>query len=205
MCSALLLTPLVTYLTHRNEKDEGWQYTFGAGVGLIALNFLLIISIGLAKTHKINTSTFVGASMKTSLDSILLQKSFNISPLARKNTHDASEKLGWTLGEIYNIMNTDSERVFNASRNIHSVWTSFLSIPLAIGISYWLIGWAGVAGLASIIAFIPLVWLGAKVIAKTRRAANELADKRNGLVGDAIRNIRFLKCVDLVFSGYNIE
>lgn len=194
---AFIISLFITYFTRRNENREGWQYTFGAGAGIIAISTLITISSTLATAHMSNRISAVGANMKTSVDSLILQKAFVISPLARRKVKENSiDSIEWTDGVVLNILNVDSERILSALRDIHSLWMPFFLLPYVIGLAYWFIGWAGIAGACVTFAFYPLLWLGSKLKANLTVKLNSLNDYRSNLINDVIKNIRFIKYVD---------
>ena len=95
----------------------------------------------------------MGIEVRTALISMIYRKALKLSPAARQTQ---------TPGEINNHMSVDAER-WSQALPLTPFW---FSVPLEICIALWLLyrqlGWAALAGLATIIAVTPLQgWIAA--------------------------------------------
>ncbi|KAF9999563.1 Canalicular multispecific organic anion transporter 2 [Entomortierella chlamydospora] len=128
--------------------------------------------------------TNMGIEARTALVSMVYRKALKLSPAARQTQ---------TPGEITNHMSVDAERWAEALPLL-PMWGS---IPLEICIALWLLylqlGWASLAGLATIIAVAPLqAWIAAFFsVAKEQKL--EAMDNRIRITSELMSSMKIVK------------
>ncbi|KAF9124124.1 Multidrug resistance-associated protein 1, partial [Mortierella sp. GBA39] len=126
----------------------------------------------------------MGIEARTALISMIYRKALKLSPAARQTQ---------TPGEINNHMSVDAER-WSQALPLTPFW---LSVPLEICIALWLLyrqlGWASLAGLATIIAVTPLQGWIAAFFSKAKDAKLTAMDNRIRLVNEVLSGIKIVK------------
>ncbi|KAG9063053.1 hypothetical protein KI688_004653 [Linnemannia hyalina] len=126
----------------------------------------------------------MGIEARTALISMIYRKALKLSPAARQTQ---------TPGEINNHMSVDAER-WSQALPLTPFW---FSVPLEICIALWLLyrqlGWASLAGLATIIAVTPLQGWIAAFFSKAKDTKLTAMDNRIRLVNEVLSGIKIVK------------
>ena len=188
--------------------------SLGHGVAIVVGSTASLAVAQICRTHALYAMSVAGGEMKTLLAAMLTIKGFVISPLAQRNFSvsknsaslqlDSDEELhssdkeddeeaSWTTGTILTLVNTDSERIQLAMRNFNEAWPPLAAIPIVGGLSYWLISWPGLCGLAlTLFASLPLFPM-IRSLSNLRLRINVATDIRVTKVTDLVTGIRLLK------------
>ncbi|KAF9080449.1 Multidrug resistance-associated protein 1, partial [Mortierella sp. AD031] len=126
----------------------------------------------------------MGIEARTALISMIYRKALKLSPAAKQTQ---------TPGEINNHMSVDAER-WSQALPLTPFW---FSVPLEICIALWLLyrqlGWAALAGLATIIAVTPLQGWIANFFSKAKDAKLTAMDNRIRLMNEVLSGIKIVK------------
>ncbi|KAF9909339.1 hypothetical protein EC991_008724 [Linnemannia zychae] len=126
----------------------------------------------------------MGIEARTALISMIYRKALKLSPAARQTQ---------TPGEINNHMSVDAER-WSQALPLTPFW---ISVPLEICIALWLLyrqlGWAALAGLATIIATSPIQGWIAAFFSRAKDAKLTAMDNRIRLVNEVLSGIKIVK------------
>lgn len=215
----ILFKPILEYLAKFYHADPQTVSapSLGYGVGLVAASAALVFITYLLKTRSYYAMCVVGGEMRTILAAALTVKGFSISPLAQKPSISSkkagspnvdrdsefvkkrsgdngdSEEPGWTVGTMLSLVNTDTERIQYAMKNLNETWSAYLMLLILGPLSYWLIGWPTFAAMGcAIILSLPLLPM-LRHMSKIRVRINAATDARVTRVSDLVSGIRLLK------------
>jgi ATP-binding cassette subfamily C (CFTR/MRP) protein 1 len=100
---------------------------------------------------------------------------------------------GWSEGRIMNLMSMDTSRINQGSIMIHSLWTSPVSICLALALLLVNITYSALPGVALLLLVIPLLAKAVKVMLARRKAITPITDLRVTLTQEILQSVRFVK------------
>ena len=205
--------PFATYLQNCYFASNGDGPSFATGVGFLFATAAALLFTTLAKIHYENEVSLLGGELKTLLGSLMFEKSFVLSPLARrtirqgkvgKGDTQSKEDTAWSQGAIISSMNSNTDRVESCIKTIYNFLVLIPSLPLVLGLSYWLLGWSGPVGATYIFISVPVVTWIAKKLSIKRQRVNIFTENRVDLVNDIVNAVRLIKyCAweDLLVSG----
>ncbi|GIJ90386.1 hypothetical protein Asppvi_009340 [Aspergillus pseudoviridinutans] len=164
----------------------GSSSNVGIGIGLLVGIIVMQVMQSLTNSHYQYQAMLVGAQARSSLVSLIFAKALKLSNRARAGLQDtnSSEKDGidgstrvadggWPDGRIFSLMSNDAERIFQASKVIHLVWTNPIAIILTVVLLLINLTSSTLPGIAVLV-------LG-------------LADERMNLTQEILQGIRFVK------------
>ena len=203
---------LYLYLLFRTfgEYLEGNYYTrdeavrgglsFGHGLAIIIGLALAYFAIMVLKVHSIYLMEKVGGQVRTSLGCAMFEKSFVISPSARRKDRSKLAKQSgksngelWTTGSIMSSMATDTQRIEDLLAWVPESIAFISGIPGVIALGWILLNWPGLVASCLLALLTPPVIQIMRSLAKQRASVNVLTDRRVDLVNDLIQGVRFLK------------
>jgi ATP-binding cassette subfamily C (CFTR/MRP) protein 1 len=100
---------------------------------------------------------------------------------------------GWSEGRIMNLMSMDTSRINQGSIMIHFLWTSPVSICLALALLLVNITYSALPGVALLLLVIPLLAKAVKVMLARRKAITPITDLRVTLTQEILHSVRFVK------------
>jgi ATP-binding cassette subfamily C (CFTR/MRP) protein 1 len=100
---------------------------------------------------------------------------------------------GWSEGRIMNLMSMDTSRINQGSIMIHFLWTSPVSICLALALLLVNITYSALPGLALLLLVIPLLAKAVKVMLARRKVITSFTDSRVTLTQEILHSVRFVK------------
>ena len=123
------------------------------------------------------------------------KKDDNESTDAESSESDKSDNEDSTrdLGSIINLIAVDSFKVSEICGYLHYFVNSFVMTVIAITILYTLLGWAALAGAATIVALMPLNYKLSMILGNYQKAMLKITDKRIQKLNEAFQNIRIIK------------
>ena len=161
---------------NRQNPLVGYFFTFA----------LLLSSIvqSLIVQHYFHRMFVVGSRIRTSLMGLIYKKSLTLSSQSRKET---------TVGEMVNIMQVNTQSFVELLTYINMIWSAPLQIIICIVLLWKYLGPASLAGLATMILFIPLnAFLSNKAkILQTKKL--KFQDSRIKLISEILNGIKVLK------------
>lgn len=189
---------------------------FGEGVlYILALTGLIVVE-AILSIRGFYVLSIVGAEARSLCAILLTRKSLNISPIAQRDTsskdryqaekenieaelsgcaQNGPPNVVWSPGMVLNLVNTDTERIGIAMREFNKAWSFLVAYPLAIGLSYWVVGWPGIAGFSIAPIFIVIVIFLIRSLIRLRLRLNATSDSRVNTVDDLMLGIRILKAL----------
>ncbi|KAJ3163249.1 Canalicular multispecific organic anion transporter 2 [Geranomyces michiganensis] len=127
---------------------------------------------------------FTGYQFRAAVNAAVYRKSFRLSAAARQKTSG---------GQITNHMAMDTGRIMNFMQSSHVWWSVPLSTLIGIVLLWQQLGVASLAGLAVIVAIVPLQGAMGRIYERLFSKKMKLADARISLIDETINNIRTLK------------
>lgn len=179
-------TPLVTkeLIKFVEKRSLGASENIGSGVGYAIGLFMMTNLNGLFINHGMYKAFRVGVQVKSVLTSLILEKSFRLSPRSQHK---------YSSGDINSMMGTDLARLELGM--IYQTVFIALPIPLAISVAILVIniGVSAVIGIVVFLAFIGGILVLTTYLFKLRKSVSDLTDKRVTLIREALNNIKMIK------------
>lgn len=176
------LTPLLTRHLIAYTMTKGGSVSRGVGFAL-GISFLLFISNFLLNIFFYN-STMTGAQVRSTLIAAIYKKNLRLSSKAR---------LLFSNGKITNMMSTDTHRIDFACNWFHFSWVFPVSVGIAIALVVTNIGAPGMVGFGVFLVTFFLLILTGKHIAKLRKKATKVTDKRVSSMREILQAIKIIK------------
>ncbi|KAF9586641.1 Multidrug resistance-associated protein 1 [Lunasporangiospora selenospora] len=177
----LLMDELLAFIQSYATEDPK-----PASLGII-LSFGLFFStlgVSLLESQYVQLSENTGLEARTALISMVYRKALRLSPSARQTQ---------TLGEINNHMSVDAEQWSEAIPLVPLVLSIPFEICLALYMLYLQLGWAALAGLATIVLIAPIQGRIAKFFTKAKETKMEAMDNRIRLINEVLAGIKIVK------------
>ncbi|KAM9856926.1 ATP-binding cassette sub-family C member 10 [Aulostomus maculatus] len=173
----LLLSSLVSFM-----EDEGAPVSRGAWCtsGLFASTLLASVlqNIFVFEVSK------VALSARAALVSTIYGKALRVS---------SSSLAGFTLGEVVNLMSTDTDRVVNFFNSFHELWSLPFQFSITLYLLYLQVGVAFLGGLGVALLLVPLNKLLASRILSNNKHMFYHKDSRVKLMTEILFGIRVIK------------
>jgi ATP-binding cassette, subfamily C (CFTR/MRP), member 1 len=140
-----LLKHLVRFMDpSATGEDVSWR----TGLTYVAALFVAQLLQSLASTQYFMRVLRVGARARAALCACVFDKALRLANEARQER---------TTGEIVNLMSVDAENVEGVFLHLHTLlWSAALQIGVAMYMMYQMLGAAAFAGLAAMVAVIPI-------------------------------------------------
>ncbi|XP_054264491.1 ATP-binding cassette sub-family C member 3-like [Macrosteles quadrilineatus] len=130
------------------------------------------------------TMYIVGLNWRTALMSAVYRKALRISNSARKTS---------TVGEVVNLMAVDAQRCADFAPFAHMLWTSPITIAVALYFLWQILGPSTLAGLAVMIIIIPVNSFIANKVKFLQMKQMKYKDERVKLMNEVLSGIKVLK------------
>ncbi|XP_062293834.1 ATP-binding cassette sub-family C member 10 isoform X2 [Scomber scombrus] len=173
----LLLSSLVNFM-----EEEGAPVSRGVwcAVGLFAATLLssILRNIFVFEVSK------VALSARAALISAIYGKALRVS---------SSSLAGFALGEVVNLMSTDSDRVMNFFNSFHELWTLPFTFSITLYLLYLQVGVAFLGGLGVALLLVPFNKFLASRILSNNKHMLRYKDIRVKLMTEILFGIRVIK------------
>lgn len=173
----LLLSSLVNFM-----EEEGAPVSTGVwcAVGLFAVTLLtsFLQNIFMFEVSK------VVLAVRTSLVSAIYSKALRVS---------GSSLAGHTLGEVVNLMSTDTDRVVGLFRSFHELWSMPIRFVITLYLLYLQVGVAFLGGLGVALLLVPFNKFLASRILSNNKHMLRYKDSRVKLMTEILFGIRVIK------------
>ncbi|XP_053191606.1 ATP-binding cassette sub-family C member 10 isoform X2 [Scomber japonicus] len=173
----LLLSSLVNFM-----EEEGAPVSRGVwcAVGLFAATLLssILRNIFVFEVSK------VALSARAALISAIYSKALRVS---------SSSLAGFALGEVVNLMSTDSDRVMNFFNSFHELWTLPFTFSITLYLLYLQVGVAFLGGLGVALLLVPFNKFLASRILSNNKHMLRYKDIRVKLMTEILFGIRVIK------------
>jgi ABC-type multidrug transport system fused ATPase/permease subunit len=197
LATPLLIKALIQYLEDRVAADSTSTSSESADsdtipspyTGYVIAFWLVFVSIAgqLAKVSSMQSALEMCFSMQSALMYQVHEKLLRI----RQSDRDSMQ------GQSTNLLSTDCQKILDYPSGIHTIWISPLLIILGTYLMVQQVGYAALAGIGVMIAFMPV---GASVTWQMIKAQQHLttaSDKRIGLTDSVINGFKIVK-----YSGW---
>ncbi|KFH68799.1 hypothetical protein MVEG_05603 [Podila verticillata NRRL 6337] len=179
-----LLDRLLSFTNSYSGEEGVVPQPASLGIILAFGMFFSTILSALLDAQFVQLALNVGIEARTALVSMIYRKALKLSPLAKQSL---------TPGEISNHMSVDSDKWSVAL----DLLPMFISVPFEICLALWLLyrqlGWASMAGLATIIASSPIQGYVAAFFSKAKDEKLAAMDNRIRLVNEVLAGIKIVK------------
>ncbi len=154
------------------------------GYWYAAMLFVLTILTTFCNQHLYYLGTRIESHIIQMLQHFTFKKSLRLSSKARQEH---------SQGEIVNLISVDVFRVSEICEVVHSTWSIPITVLVSMGLNFLYFGWSTLAGVAAVIALVPLsTWLGSK-LAAIEESINETKDERVKYMNELLQGIRVIK------------
>ncbi|XP_034043776.1 multidrug resistance-associated protein 7 [Thalassophryne amazonica] len=173
----LLLSSLVNFIGEKGASISwGAWCTFGLFTSALLISILQNIFV--FEVFK------VALSARAALVSAIYGKALRVS---------SSSLAAFTLGEVVNLMSTDTDRVVNFFRSFHELWSLPLQFTVTLYLLYLQVGVAFVGGLGVALLLVPFNKFLASRILSNNRSMLRYKDSRVKLMTEILFGIRIVK------------
>uniref|UniRef100_A0AAQ6ADP7 ATP-binding cassette, sub-family C (CFTR/MRP), member 10 n=1 Tax=Amphiprion ocellaris TaxID=80972 RepID=A0AAQ6ADP7_AMPOC len=173
----LLLNSLVNFM---EEKDAPVSWGVWCALGLFATTLLrsILQNIFVFEVSKVELSA------RAALVSTIYGKAMRVSSCSLS---------GFTLGEVVNLMSTDTDRVVNFFKSFHEVWSMPFRFSVTLYLMYLQVGVAFLGGLAVALVMIPFNKFIATRLLSNNKHMLRCKDNRVKLMTEILFGIRVIK------------
>ncbi|KNC96889.1 uncharacterized protein SPPG_07717 [Spizellomyces punctatus DAOM BR117] len=103
------------------------------------------------------------------------------------------EQAGASTGQITNLMSVDTQKILEVSCYIMYLWTAPLQIAICVTLLMVVLGWPAIAGLAVMIAMLPIGATLGKMVAMKQKMLIKATDRRITAMNETLQGIRIVK------------
>lgn len=191
--------------------DVSSSPTIGKGIGLVVGITVMQVLQSLTNCHFQYRSMLVGGQTRSVLISAIFTKSMKLSNRAKtqgtivslkkplidgkrkKRQAKKDQQDAWTDARIVNVMSNDTQRIFQASKVFHYVWSSPISIILAVILLVINLTYSALPGIAILVLGLVGVTYVVRTLSRRRDIINGISDQRISLTQEILQSIRFVK------------
>ncbi|XP_041838321.1 ATP-binding cassette sub-family C member 10 isoform X2 [Melanotaenia boesemani] len=173
----LLLSSLVNFM-----EEKGADVSRGIWCVLGLFTTTLLSSI-LRNIYVFEVSK-VALSARSALISTIYSKALRVS---------SCSLAGFTLGEVLNLMSTDTDRVVNFSNSFHELWSLPFQFSITLYLLYLQVGVAFLGGLCVALVLVPFNKFIASCILSNNKHLLKCKDNRVKLMTEILFGIRVIK------------
>jgi ABC-type multidrug transport system fused ATPase/permease subunit len=180
-CVPLLIKELIKFVQLRTF---GISTSIGTGIGYSVGVCIMMLVQSLAFNHFFFLGNILGIQVKSVLTSMLLQKSFKLTPESRHR---------FPVSKITSMMATDLSRIELAVLLQPVILGIVPPIFIAIAILIINIGVSAILGILVFLVFLTLIGLAVAELFRQREVVSTLTDKRVGIIKEIINNLKMIK------------
>ncbi|KAJ6255815.1 hypothetical protein Dda_9425 [Drechslerella dactyloides] len=205
-------------ITFTQRAYYGQPEPIGHGIGLVIGLVLMQWTASTCVNQFLYRSMLTGGMSRAALISMIYEKSTVISSRARatgktsiSRQADDNEKPkpkrsrrrgppggfddipGWPNGKVVNLMGTDTYRIDQAASWCHMMWTAPIQVCITIALLIINIGVSALAGIGLLFILTPFLMWTVAILARRRKAMNQITDKRVNLMQEILQGVRFVK------------
>ncbi|ORZ33398.1 P-loop containing nucleoside triphosphate hydrolase protein [Catenaria anguillulae PL171] len=192
IASPVMLELLLTYLkaeyARRLEPEatrRDSEYIAGYGYLLVVLIFAFQVATTLFNSRYFIVGMQIGMRLRAGLQGMIYAKSLKLSARAR-----ASE---FTAGRITNMVSTDATKLDFILPYTHNAHLAPITVIVIVTLLVRMLGVAALAGLALMVAFIPVQGKLAQYMTTLRKDTQLVTDKRVKLMNEILQGSRIVK------------
>ncbi|KAK4305327.1 hypothetical protein Pmani_022778 [Petrolisthes manimaculis] len=178
--SPQILSALINFVEDESEMPPPFWHGYAYSVLLLLCTLLQSFLLG----HYFKRMRVIGLQVRTGIISAVYRKALRISNSARKES---------TVGEIVNLMSVDAQRFMDIATYINMIWSAPLQIALALYFLWGMLGPSVLAGLAVMVALIPINGLVANRNKVLEVKQMKCKDNRIRIMNEILNGIKVLK------------
>ena len=161
----------------RTPEAPLWQ-----GLALVLAVTIAQLNMSLCLRHYFFMCYRVGLRVRSSVVMAVFQKALCVTA-----------QLDKSVGEITNLMSVDAQRLQDNVTYLHAIWYSFLQIFLALYFLWQQLGVSCLAGVAVIVASIPVTALTAGWMGRLQTKLMKAKDERVQVNNEVLGNMKIVK------------
>nr|QUF59448.1 ATP-binding cassette transporter Abcc1-4 [Brachionus angularis] len=175
--SPIILGKLISFIKNKNEPII-------IGIFYSVLLFITAIIQSVVMHQYFDRMFNVGTRIKTALMHLIYKKSLRLSNTSRKES---------TVGQMVNIIAVNAQSFVEAAHHLNAVWSSFLSIFIAIFLLWLQLGIASIAGVLVMVIIIPVNSFLMNKSKKTQIKKLKHQDSRIKIINELLNGIKIIK------------
>jgi ABC-type multidrug transport system fused ATPase/permease subunit len=175
--SPLIIRELVNFVT-KPEMPVHLGYIWASVL------FLLQVAASLLMNQFLHNVFLIALTMRAAFYGVIYIKSTKLSSASRQT---------YNAGKVTNIITSDVHRVEDFFIFGTMIWVAPLQVVAVVTLLCILLGWAALAGVALLVALIPLQNLLMAQLINIRKNVAPITDKRVNLTKELIEGIRVIK------------
>lgn len=176
---SLLLNGLLKSMADRSSaapQDPQWApYIWALGL------FLSLSVRTFIENRYFHMITRVGFNARTAITTAVYRKSLRMSPTARQEV---------PVGQIVNLMQSDSTRIEGLINQLHVVWDALYQIAGYMLLLGLFIGWSSLAGLATMLLLVPINLIMMKKMSAYRQMIVRHNDSRIKVTNEVLQAMK---------------
>ncbi|KAL7678117.1 hypothetical protein ACOME3_004346 [Neoechinorhynchus agilis] len=173
----LILRQIIRYVSDRSEPI--WLGVFYA----ILLFGCQLLQFSILHQYFLKMM-LIGQRWRTALIAVIYKKSTRLSSSARQQS---------TVGEMVNLMSVDAQKLMDVTSYLHIIWSGPFQIILAISLLFYTLDISIIAGVAILIACIPMNFVLSKKMKQYQIAQMKEKDTRIKLMNEVLNGMKVLK------------
>ncbi|KAI8820497.1 ABC transporter type 1, transmembrane domain-containing protein [Fimicolochytrium jonesii] len=167
----------------------------GEASALVGLTYALSLLVAaLVKSICDGQMYFLGRRMGLRLRAVLINEIYGKALRRRAVVGTTEEEAqGATTGQITNLMSVDLEKIFSVSCYLMVYWSCPLQVIISTGLLLVVMGWPALAGIAVMVAMMPVGGVLGKAIGTMQDNFLKATDNRINAMNEVLQGIRVIK------------
>eukprot|EP00002_Diphylleia_rotans_P023662 TRINITY_DN4654_c0_g1_i15.p1 TRINITY_DN4654_c0_g1~~TRINITY_DN4654_c0_g1_i15.p1 ORF type:complete len:1232 (+),score=276.19 TRINITY_DN4654_c0_g1_i15:43-3738(+) len=188
----LIIAEMIAFVERRNDEEDDdtdldWlPYRSESYYGYVLASILLAnyLTQTVTSHQHHNYAVFAGIAVRSVVMDLIYRKSLRLSSVSRQE---------FTVGQLVNMMNTDSYKVLEVYFFGHYLWICPLVIVGCLYFLYGVLGNATFVGFAVMVILIPVIGKLTKLVSVVAQSTLEVTDERVKILNEVIQGIRIIK------------
>ncbi|XP_055925768.1 multidrug resistance-associated protein 1-like [Argiope bruennichi] len=172
----VILDYIITFIGNNEATWHGYMYAF--------LLFLTACFSTLSFVHNQNFVMTASLIPRVGLNTAIYHKVLKLSNSSRRN---------YTVGELCNLVGTDTQKIFQQIWTLNSVWSCPMRITLIMILLWQYLGVATLAGVLVMLLIMPMTTKLASMSHKLQKKQMRWKDSRLRQMGEILNGIKVLK------------
>ncbi|CAG7821148.1 unnamed protein product, partial [Allacma fusca] len=166
-------------IEHKMSKEQDW---IGYCYAVILFTIAMLQTFILGQHYHYMFQ--MGMRIRSALAAAIYQKSLVVSHAAREE---------FTVGEIVNLMSTDTQKIFDLFVYLHLIWSPPIQIIVALYLLWKVLGSSIFAGMGIMALFVPFNIVIADAVKILQAKRMDFKDERVKLMNEVLSGIKVLK------------
>ena len=165
-------------------EDNPNQAVIREGLPYVVVIFVAAVTAAFAQHRQVHLATKSGIIMRAALISTIYEHSLRLS---------SSGKAGLTVGEVTNLVATDTQKIFEVTLEGHLIWSCPVFVVIVTALLWVVMGPELIVGVFVLIGFVPIVKMIVSRMLKIRKQRAILTDERINIITAMLQGIRVTK------------